>query len=201
MKCTLKRLRDYLSLFDKREQVVAAMRHLEAREQELEATIDAASSAAPNFEEHVRYLEETFRVVLERFKVPHFSSAGETGIDRKTYKPIVEGRPFDQLQSPGFVTLVNVAHALAHQLTAIAYDLPLPNLLLMDGVSANLGDQGLDQERVDAVYDYLLELGQEHADRLQIIVADNNVPRNAASKVRLRLSEEDKLIPVRLLAQ
>jgi len=177
------------------------MRELEAREAELDAAIDAASSAAPNFEEHVRYLEERFRFALERFKAPHFPNAGKTGIDRKTYRPVVEGRPFDQLQSPGFVTLVNVAHALAHQLTAIEYDLPLPNILLIDGVSANLGDEGLDRERLEAVYDYLLELSHEHADRLQIIVADNTVPRNAADRVRLRLSEEDKLVPIRLLVQ
>ena len=195
----LKRLRDYLSLFDKREQVVGEMSQLEAKEQELEAAIDAASSAAPNFEEHVRYLEETFRIVLDRFKVPHFRSTGKTGIDRKTYKPIVQGRPFDQLQSPGLVTLVNIAHALAHQLTAIEYDLPLPNILIMDGVSANLGDQGLDQERVDAVYDYLIEVGENHADRLQIIVADNSVPPSATERVRLELSEDDKLVPIGLL--
>lgn len=94
---------------------------------------------------------------------------------------------------------MNIAHALAHQLTAIEHDLPLPNILLVDGVSANLGDEGLDQERLEAVYDYLLELGHVYADRLQIIVADNTVPRNAANRVRLRLSEEDKLVPVRLL--
>jgi hypothetical protein len=169
--------------------------------QELEASIDAASSSAPKFEEHVRYLEETFRVMLDHFNVPHFSDAGRTRIDRSTYKPIVEGRSFEQLQSPGLVTLVNIAHSLAHQLTAIEYELPLPNILLMDGVSANLGDQGLDQERVEAVYDYLLELDREHGNRLQIIVADNTVPMDVADKVRLRLSEDDKLVPVRLLIE
>ncbi len=196
----LKRFRDYLSLFGRRAEVVARVRELEEEERELEVAIDAASSSATNFEEHVRYLEERFRFALERFKVPHFKNAGYTGIDRSTYKPVVEGRLFDQLQSPGFVTLVNIAHAIAHQMTAIECDLALPNILLVDGISNNLGTTGLDQERLDAVYDYLLELGDEYGDRLQIIVADNRVPQRALDRVRVRLSEQDKLIPTRLLS-
>jgi hypothetical protein len=192
----LKRLQDYLSLFARQEGVVAKISQLEEEERKLEAIVDADSSSATNFEEHFRHLEEQFRDALERFEVPHFLNAGYTGIDRKTYKPIIEGRPFDQLQSPGFVTLVNIAHALAHQVTAIQHDLALPNILLIDGVSNNLGTEGRDRERVDAVYDYLIEIGAEYGDRLQIIVADNTVQTSAADCVRILLSEEDKLIPI-----
>jgi hypothetical protein len=196
----LKRFRDYLSLFGKRAEVVARIRQLEEEERELEAAVEAASSSATNFEEHVRYLEEQFRFALERFKVPHFKNAGYAGIDRSTYRPVVEGRLFDQLQSPGFVTLVNIAHALAHLVTAIERGLTLPNILLVDGISNNLGTTGLDRERLDAVYDYLLELGDEYGDRLQVIVADNSVPQRAGDHVRVRLSEQDKLIPTYLLS-
>jgi len=196
----LKRLRDYLSLFAGQEGVSAKISQLEEEERELEAIIDAASSSATNFEEHVRYFEEQFRHALERFEIPHFLNAGYTGIDRKTYKPVVEGRLFDQLQSPGFITLVNIAHALAHQLTAIEHGLALPNILLIDGVSNNLGTESRDQERVDAVYDYLIEIGAEYGDRLQIVVADNSVPTSAADYIRIRLSEEEKLIPIHRLS-
>jgi predicted ABC-type transport system involved in lysophospholipase L1 biosynthesis ATPase subunit len=74
-----------------------------------------------------------------------------------------------------------------------------PNILIIDGVSNNLGTEGLDQKRIDAVYDYLLELEYEYGDSLQIIVADNTVPRRAADHVRVQLSDEDKLIPAHLL--
>jgi hypothetical protein len=131
----LKRFRDYLSLFGRQDEAVARIRALEEEERALEAAIDAGSSSTTNFEDNVRHLEEQFRIALERFKVPHFLNVGFTGIDRKTYRPVIEGWPFDQLQSPGFVTLVNIAHALAHQLTAIECDLVLPNVLLVDGVS------------------------------------------------------------------
>jgi len=76
----------------------------------------------------------------------------------------------------------------------------LPNVLLIVEVSNNLGTEGLDRERIDAVYDYLLELGNDYGDRLQIIVADNTVPRRAVDHVRVQLSDEDKLIPISLLS-
>lgn len=46
---------------------------------------------------------------------------------------------------------------------------------------------------------YFQELGDEYGDRLQIIVADNSVPQRAVDSVRVQLSEQDKLIPTRLL--
>ena len=95
--------------------------------------------------------------------------------------------------------LVNVAHALAHQLTAIEYDLALPNILLIDGVSNNLGREGLDSERLEAVYEYLIEVGDRYRDRLQLVVADNTVPKQATAYIRVSLSEEEKLIPAGLL--
>ena len=40
--------------------------------------------------------------------------------------------------------MVNIAHALAHQLTCIHFDLKLPNILLIDGLSGNIGYEGLE---------------------------------------------------------
>ena len=201
----LKRLRDYLSLFERRNEVSYRVQELEAEERDLADLLDSASGSATDFEERISYLDEQFRITLERFKPPRFPNAEFAGIDRKTYidrntyRPVVEGRPFDLLQSPGLLVLVNVAHALAHQLTAIEYDLALPNILLIDGVSNNLGKEGLDNERLEAVYDYLIEIGDRHRDRLQIIAADNTVPEQAEQYIRVRLSEEEKLIPAHLL--
>jgi hypothetical protein len=64
----------------------------------------------------------------------------------------------------------------------------------------NLGTEGLDREQIDAVYDYLLEVGYSYGDHLQIIVADNTVPSRAVDHVRVQLSDENKLIPTNLLS-
>lgn len=201
----LKRLRDYLSLFERRGEITRKIAELEARESELEAIIENVSGSNVDFEERISYLDEQFRVALTRFEPPQFPNAesrrldNSTYIDRTTYRPVVQGRPFDQLQSPGFLVLVNVAHALAHQITAIERGLYLPNILLIDGVSNNLGKEGLDDIRVDAVYDYLIEVAEKYQDRLQIIVADNTVPERAREYIRIRFTEDERLIPTHLL--
>jgi hypothetical protein len=100
------------------------------------------------------------------------------------------------LSSQGLQVLVNVAYAVAHQKTAIELGLPLPNILLIDGLTTNVGHEGFDVERVHNAYLSLIALAEELGDTLQIIVADGNVPPEADPYVRLRLSEEDRLIPM-----
>ena len=110
-----------------------------------------------------------------------------------TYLPVYHGRLFTELSSPGLATLVNIAHALAHHLTSIELDLKLPQFLVIDGLSEHLGQEGLDPERLQAVYELLIETSHGHPE-LQIIVVDNEVPPVARPFVSLELSEEDRLI-------
>jgi predicted ABC-type transport system involved in lysophospholipase L1 biosynthesis ATPase subunit len=72
--------------------------------------------------------------------------------------------------------------------------LGLPQILFIDGLTSNLGHEGEDLERVNAVYDYLIELSEELGDQLQLVVADNDVPLRAHRHIRLRLEENDRLI-------
>ena len=48
--------------------------------------------------------------------------------------------------------LINVAHAIAHQLTAIQEDLALPNVLIIDALSSDLGYGGYDESVRERVY-------------------------------------------------
>jgi hypothetical protein len=100
------------------------------------------------------------------------------------------------LSSGGLKVLANLAYALAHHLTALDFDLPLPGLLLIDGITKNVGRDEYDQARVDAVFATLLSIGAEHGERLQIIVAANDVPAAAEDRVALRLTPDDRLIPL-----
>ena len=58
-----------------------------------------------------------------------------------------------------------------------------------------MGQEGLDPERVRAIYEYLIETSGEIGDALQMIVVDNEVPAVARPFVRLELSDSDRLIP------
>ena len=157
--------------------------------------LDAVQDSGDAARSRVRHLETKFNEILVRFKAPAFGEEEGCSIDRKTHLPIYHGRRFDTLSSPGLATLVTVAYTLAHHVTALELGLKLPSFLIVDGLSEHLGTEGLDPARLKAVYEYLIELSQNLADDLQIIVVDHEVPAIARPFVRLALTETDRLIP------
>lgn len=195
----IKRLNDYLELYKRQDNAVNRIALLESRLTDLDNTIEAARGRESQFNERVQYLEERFREILNRIQVPRYTNPGPTGIDRKTYLPLFDGRRFEELQSQGLQVMVNVAHVLAHQLAALYFDLALPNILLIDGLTGNIGYEGLDLERVEAIYKLLIETADKYGEALQIIVADNSVPSFAKKYLLMEFSDEDKLIPKHLL--
>ncbi len=195
----LRSLSDFLQLFARFSEGRQQIGKLQVQKASIEAQIDAAMSSVDNFEERVRFLEEQFRTILNQFKRPMFPEPGITGIDRSTYLPRLDGRRFDELQSQGLKVMVNVAHALAHQLTSFKFGLKLPNILFIDGLTGNMGYEGLDQERIESIYEYLISVSQRFSEQLQIIVVDNSIPAIAKQFVRLELTEDNKLIPLRRL--
>jgi hypothetical protein len=115
-------------------------------------------------------------------------------INQTTYLPEVTGRPFDELSSQGLTVLVNVAHALAHHTVYLDHELPLPGLLVLDGLSNNVGHEGFDLERRDDTYRLLMEEVEKYTGRMQVIAVDNDVPAFASNAVVLTLSPENRLI-------
>jgi energy-coupling factor transporter ATP-binding protein EcfA2 len=190
------RLEEYLGLYNRQDQAVSTIEQLESRLEELDVAIDLANSRVSNFENYMNFLDKTYQEILREIRVPSFSDPGPSIIDRKTYLPRFEGRRFDELESQGLKVMVNTAHALAHQLTCIHFDLILPNILLIDGLSGNIGYEGLDRERIEAIYGYIIRVSQEHQNRLQIIVSDNTVPESAREYIFAEFNDESKLIPL-----
>jgi len=111
--------------------VASRIAALELRFSDLDAAIEAVMSSESNFNERVRFLEERFNEILHRIRAPRFTPPGPTVIDRRTYLPLYDGRRFDDVQSQGLQVMVNVAHAVAHQLTALHFGFALPNILLL----------------------------------------------------------------------
>jgi energy-coupling factor transporter ATP-binding protein EcfA2 len=190
------RLEEYLGLYNRQDQAITSMAQLESRIEELDVNIDLANSRVSEFESHLIFLDNTYQTILREIRVPSFSDPGPSIIDRQTYLPRFEGRRFDELESQGLKVMVNIAHALAHQLTCIHFDLQLPNILLIDGLSGNIGYEGLDRERIEAIYSYIIQVSQEYQHRLQIIVSDNTVPESAHEYIFAQFNDESKLIPL-----
>ncbi len=139
-------------------------------------------------------LEARFVDYLQRLHVSLSDLPLTAAINRTSYLPEVSGRPFDELSSQGLTVLVNVAHALAHHTVSLDHNLPLPSLLVLDGLSNNVGSEGFDLARRDDTYKLLLEETKEYAGRLQVIALDNDVPAFAADAVVATLTPDDRLI-------
>ena len=141
--------------------------------------MESATARSDEQESRISLLESEFGAILEEFKLPGFIDASHVTINRENYLPILDGRRFNELSSQGLKVLVNVAHALAHQRTSIALGIPLPNILFIDGLTSNVGREGLDTERIKAVYRVLAETSEHLGYQLQIIVSDSNIPEEA----------------------
>lgn len=187
-----------LSLFEKHEDQDARLATLERRLADLRETIEQHESSSADGEENIFALEKRMLQYLERLNVPTLSDTLSVRINRNDYMPEVSSRTFDELSSQGLKTLVNVAHALAHHTVAIDRGLCLPGLLILDGVSANSGREGLDGDRVLDMYRLFTEVSADYADQLQLIIVDNEVPETILNDspecVVLTLTQADRLI-------
>lgn len=151
-------------------------------------------------EEHISALQDRMVNYLGRLNVPTLGDTLTVKINRTTYLPEVSTRSFDELSSQGLKTLVNVAHALAHHTVAIDRGLPLPGFLVLDGVSANSGREGLDGDRVLDMYRLFQEVSEHYGHLLQLIIVDNEVPEpivedaEGEGRIALTLTQRDRLI-------
>ena len=186
-------LREYLEVLGRIDHAQQMAARLTAEKDAIEQELAAATAESRESHVKVRHLKERFNEMLERLRPPKFGEQETSDINPNTYLPVYHGRPFAEISSPGLATLINVSHALAHHLTAVELGLKLPQILVVDGLSEHLGQEGLDPERLQAIYDLLIETSQTHRE-LQVIVVDNEVPEEARSFVRLELFEDDRLI-------
>lgn len=198
LKGTLEKLKEYRGLFRKQEDRAAERAELRANYDELTVRIENRSVSNKTGDTNVTALEGRFHEYLERLQIPQLADTLTVKINRRTYMPEVSGRSFDELSSQGLKTLVNCAHALAHHTVAIDLGLPLPGLLILDGLSANSGSDGFDHDRILDLYQLIIDVCQSYSETLQVIIVDNAVPltfqSELASREVLVLSQEDRLI-------
>lgn len=187
-----------LSLFAKFEDHDARLDELETRLADLRESIEQHQKSISDGEDNIVALEKRMLQYLERLNVPTLGDTLTVRINRVDYLPEVSTRTFDELSSQGLKTLVNVAHALAHHTVAIDRGLSLPGLLILDGVSANSGKEGLDGDRVLDMYRLFTDVSADYSEQLQLIIVDNEVPEevltNFRNNVVLTLTQSDRLV-------
>jgi len=187
---------EYLRIFQKLDQAQKKAEELEQKKDNLEQQFEASLGKEEIVRSRINFLSSQYNDILEAFYPPEFGEENNSIVDRRTYLPEYRGRRFDEISSPGLATLVSIAYVIAHQRASINFNLGLPNILLIDGLSEHLGKEGFDPERQEAVYRYLIQMSKELGDILQVIIVDNAVPAIARDFIRLELSESERLIPI-----
>lgn len=196
IKMDVDKFNEYLKIFQKLDQAQKKAEELAVKRDELEQQLEASMGKEEEVKNRFDYLSSQYNDILETFVPPEFGEEKQSIIDRRTYLPGYHGRRFDEISSPGLATLVSIAYIIAHQRTSIHFDLGLPNILLIDGLSEHLGKEGFDPDRQEAMYRYFIQMSEELRDILQVIIVDNEVPPIAREFIRLELSESDRLIPI-----
>lgn len=192
------RLQDYIQLLMRHEAHVQDRDELERQRDELISEISGRELSQSDAEDNVNALEERMTRYLRELHIPDLGQELSVTINRKTYLPEVSGRTFEELSSQGLKTLVNIAHALAHHTVCIDRRLPMPGLLILDGISANAGHEGFDRDRVRDVYRLLDRVAREYEDTLQVVAVDNEISRSIlvtySERIILTLNQNDRLI-------
>lgn len=200
LEAEIKRLLEYAGLLHRHQQQLDSREDLEVQQEELRTQINSQELTQLDAEANVIALEQRLLEYLQELNIPNLGQELTVKINRSTYLPEVSGRTFDELSSQGLKTLVNIAHALAHHTVAIDRNLPLPGLLILDGLSANSGHEGFDLDRVRDAYRLLARVAEQepYRDALQIIAVDNELARNILLEfiqhVVLTLTQQDRLI-------
>lgn len=193
---TAEHLHEYAGLFERLDQLRQRLASATGERDEIEASLEQAEARDSSLGDHLEALEEQFASFVEGIDVPRFDGEPRAALDRNDYQPIVNGRKIDGL-SAGTRVLVNVAYLLANHVVASTRGVPLPGILLVDGMTANIGRADYDAARIENIWAELLKLNAEMADQLQIVVAVNELPEqfDVGDFVRLELSEQDRLVP------
>lgn len=190
----VERLGEYARLFARLDEAQRRIGELQQRKAEIEAALERAEQLDAVTASRVEALERLYAEYVEALEIPVFGGEPRAAIDRSDYEPILNGRKFPQL-SAGVRVLVNIAYVLAHHRAALELGLPLPALVMIDGINKNIGTAEYDAARIDDAWTQLIELSDTLGDELQVIVAANDVPERVRPFVRLILSADDRLIP------
>ena len=195
---TIARCEEFLDLLAKADRARAQAEQLHARRATIERELSRAERSDDAAQRRLKHMERRFSALVEALELPEFETDADprAAIDPANYEPIVNGRPIDK-HSGGMRLMINVAYMLAVHETTLDLGLKVPSLLMIDGITKNLGRGVYDSRRYDLIWEQLAALHRDRYDELQIIVAANDIPTfiKDLDVVRLQMSDDDRLVP------
>jgi hypothetical protein len=100
-------------------------------------------------------------------------------IDSDDYLPRIDGSPFQEIQASGggIATAVHVAYSLALIIAALGdNEINVPSFLVIDSPQNAIGQHPNDIQLSRRIYERLVNVADAAAARIQLILADNNLP-------------------------
>ncbi|MFI7075030.1 MULTISPECIES: hypothetical protein [Micromonospora] len=141
-------------------------------------------------------ISAAFKDEVDRIGIP---ADGDAHIDPNSFLPLVGNTDFEVLQASGggASTALNVAYHLTLLTTAIDHpDILLPSLLIIDSPRKGFGNSEPDLALGRRIYSRLVTLAQAYQDRIQLIVADNDIPADVVtSHSTIELTSGRSVIP------
>ncbi len=109
----VRRLQDYLVLFDRLAALVSQRAALESEKERIFDDLERLQTRDTEVQGRLISLENTFLQLVNRIGLPEFPGDPRAAVNRETYLPIVNGRRFEELSSGGLKVLTSLAFTLA----------------------------------------------------------------------------------------
>jgi hypothetical protein len=155
---------------------------VQVRIEELRAEAKELEGERPSRDAVVSDLTVRFRDVLADFGFPKLEDPEPPYLDND-FVPHVRGRRYDQIGSPGAVTLVADAWELAIFERAIELGRPHPGFLMIDSPQTNLKptegqpkDEFTEPEIGERLWAHIAKWSEERGSEAQLIVVDHRPP-------------------------
>jgi hypothetical protein len=166
-------LEEVMRQWDRVDDLSRAVQDLRREREGVKTTIDQSESAlAVRHQEVLEALNEEFQTTVDAMGIPGVETAS---IHATNYLPLLNGKPFKNVsRGGGIITATQVAYWTSVIAVALTENVPYPGFLLLDSPRLALNTS---EELSAALYRRLRALARASEGRLQVIIADNELPR------------------------
>ena len=166
---------DLLRLWDRATDLELARSQADEALVQLAGARKAAEDALRGVRRHLlNTLSNDYHEMVQRLAVPTVTDAH---IDQRNYLPFANGDRFDRISTGGITTALVTAYWLTVLATALRErETNYPSLLIIDTPRKSIGSRNA--QMADELYRQLDTLAAANGDRMQVIVADNDIPND-----------------------
>lgn len=169
-------LEEVMRQWDRVDDLSRVVRDLRQEREGVKTTIDESERALATWSREVlEALNEEFQTTVHALGIPGVETAS---IHPTNYLPLLNGKPFKTFsRGGGIVTATQVAYWTSVIAVALSLreNVPYPAFLLLDSPRLALNTA---EELSAALYRRLVALADASQGRLQVIIADNELPRD-----------------------